>query len=73
MTDEAQELPPNACAKCRFWVKKWDGFPPVMGVPARETMGECHRYPPEPAVGNAEVTIHWPMTRNYDFCGDHRE
>jgi hypothetical protein len=72
MTDTAQEpeLASNSCGKCRCWIKQWNGAPPIVGIPAQETMGECHRYSPEPIVGTAQTNVFWPMTRDYDFCGD---
>lgn len=48
----------EACESCAFWMPVGERQPGV---------GECHRHAPRFGQANSD----WPLTMNYDFCGDH--
>lgn len=47
-----------ACGTCCYWSQLGDGI------------GQCRRYAPRPRIttGNDQVT--WPITEEYEFCGE---
>ena len=50
----------NSCEECKWWDRRGD----------RPERGECHRNSPLPIHGESKVAAWWPVTDDFEWCGD---
>ena len=59
------------CAKCLFWQSLKEGFPagtPNTNSPQGDDVGQCRFNAP----GVVDFEIHWPVTHDFDWCGQYK-
>lgn len=54
----------KTCETCRWWTHRKPA-----GDKGQDLTGSCHGAPPTAK----DRYVLWPLTRHYDFCGQHTE